>query len=45
MHIKKLVLAMAIGAVLSASNVLIPDSLSGISSVQAKEGGSGGGGV
>jgi hypothetical protein len=31
MHIKKLVLAMAIGAVLSASTVLIPDSVSGVS--------------
>ncbi|PYC12921.1 hypothetical protein DMX02_28060, partial [Pseudomonas jessenii] len=44
MHIKKLVLAMAIGAVLSASTILIPDSLSGVSSAYAKDGGSGGGG-
>ena len=44
MHIKKLVLAMAIGAVLSASTVLIPESLSGMSSAYAKDGGSGGGG-
>ncbi|EJM75524.1 hypothetical protein PMI29_00318, partial [Pseudomonas sp. GM49] len=44
MLINKLLLAVAIGAVLSASTVLIPDSLSGVSSAQAKEGGSGGGG-
>ncbi|PYY68254.1 hypothetical protein CRX42_22770, partial [Pseudomonas jessenii] len=44
MHINKLLLAVAIGAVLSASTVLIPDSLSGVSSAQAKDGGGGGSG-
>ena len=44
MHMNKLMLAVAIGAVLSASTVLIPDNLSGVSSAHAKEGGSGGGG-
>ena len=39
MHINKLIAGSAIGAVLSASTVLIPDSLSGVSSAQAKEGG------
>ncbi|KAI2669737.1 hypothetical protein GBC55_026680, partial [Pseudomonas sp. TNT3] len=44
MHMKKLLLAVAIGAVLSASTVLVPDSFSGMSSAHAKDGGGGGGG-
>ena len=43
MHMKKLLLAVAIGAVLSASTILVPDGLSGMSSAQAKDGGGGGG--
>ncbi|PNB34336.1 hypothetical protein C1X63_27995, partial [Pseudomonas sp. FW305-131] len=44
MLLKKCLLALAIGGVLSASTVLVPDYISSFSSVYAKDGGSGGGG-
>ncbi|PNB68921.1 hypothetical protein C1X64_30790, partial [Pseudomonas sp. GW456-E7] len=44
MLLKKCLLALAIGAVLSASTVLVPDYVGSFSSVHAKDGGSGGGG-
>ena len=44
MVLKKCLLALAIGGVLSASTVLVPDYISSFSTVHAKDGGSGGGG-
>ncbi|PYY66244.1 hypothetical protein CRX42_33460, partial [Pseudomonas jessenii] len=43
MLLKKCLLALAIGGVLSASTVLVPDYIGSFSSVYAKDGGSGGG--
>ena len=44
MQLKKIVWMLAIGGVLSASSVLLPDNLGAFSSAMAKDGGGGGGG-
>ncbi|MEO9246029.1 hypothetical protein ABI279_26755, partial [Pseudomonas inefficax] len=44
MMLRKCLLALAIGAVLSASAVLVPDSIGVTSSAYAKDGSGGGGG-